>query len=332
MLEEILFSPFKLSGGQPVNLWGGNKVLFLSLHRVKNEVKPDGFNEFLDISTNKLKTLILHLKKLNAEFVTINDLEQQQDNKKIKVHFTLDDGYKDQLHHILPIFEQHKIPFTLFLTTGIPDREAKIWWYQLAYVFQNGLRLQIPSFNIDINAKNLNYERQLQSFEFLKKYFLENYSAFKSLIDEALDNAGAHNEYFLDSEGLNWKDIREMNKSNLCSIGSHSHHHYCLSKLNSQDIANEINYSLKRIKEETGVNPKHFAFPFGGKNDVADLSKINDVQIDYAFTAETGIIRDFKQQDRYSIPRYFINDKTTPFDINMVVNGMRHRANRLFNQ
>lgn len=330
MIEYLFFAPFKLTQGKPVQLPGGNKLVFLSLHRVRPaHTRSVGSNSFLDISADKLESLIVHLKKLGATFVSGDNFDQQHDDAALRVHITLDDGYKDNLEHAFPVFEKHKIPFTLFLTTGIPDREAVLWWYLIEDILANGKHLRIPAFNIDINAKNMSQEKQLDTFEFLRKFFLENYAAFKDLIDDALQKAGANNQQLLDAVGLTWSDVRTLAKSRLCTLGNHTRHHFCMSKLPHQAILAEVDYAQQRIEQETGQSPVALAFPFGAKDDIVDLSKVSGFRLPYVFSTETGIIRNFNRVDKFNIPRYFLNNGITPFALNMMINGMRHRVNRL---
>src|SRR5690606_20335062 len=45
--------------------------------------------------------------------------------------FTIDDGYRDNFHHALPVFRRFDCPFTVFVATGIIDRTAELWWLGL---------------------------------------------------------------------------------------------------------------------------------------------------------------------------------------------------------
>lgn len=38
--------------------------------------------------------------------------------------FTMDDGYKDNYTNALPIFKKYNVPYTIFVTTNFPDRQA----------------------------------------------------------------------------------------------------------------------------------------------------------------------------------------------------------------
>ena len=51
------------------------------------------------------------------------------DPKRIAV--TLDDGYRDNAEHALPVFRRHGVPFTIFVCPGFCDRTSELWWEAL---------------------------------------------------------------------------------------------------------------------------------------------------------------------------------------------------------
>lgn len=327
MIDQILFAPFKLTGGRPINWPIGNKIVFFALHRVRQPQQP-GYtaNDLIEMSQQRLEAAIKHLQSIGAVFVGANDLALPQPAGDIRVHLTMEDGYKDQLQVALPLLEHYNLPFTLFLTTGIPDRQAVIWWCLLDELFRKGLRLQLPSFNIDINAARMNDEQKEDAFDFLKDFFHENYFAFKEMIDEALAKSGLENTTFLEQHGLTWHELRQLAKNRLCALGNHTHQHFRLSKLSKEQLNQDVSHAQKRIQKETGQCPKSFAFPFGAADDLIDASLITEPSLRYFFTRETGIIRNFSKSNHQRIPRYALNDTLTPFSLNMVLNGLHHRA------
>ena len=141
--------------------------------------------------------------------------------------------------------------------------------------------------------------------------------------------AGADNKAFLDAEGLSWKEVRTLSKNKLCAIGNHTHHHFSMVKRPHAELMKEINQAQKRIIEETGIVPQTLALPFGTGTGLIDMSQVEQFSMPYAFTMETGIIRNFSTIDKRNVPRYFLNNSVTPFTLNMMINGMRHHVNKL---
>jgi len=108
------------------------------LHRVSNFEKNKLFpNENMKVSPEFLENFIVELKNKGYSFISLDELhkilEKQEEVKKCIV-FTLDDGYKDNYKIAYPIFKKYNIPFTIYITTSFPNKNAILWWYGLGTI------------------------------------------------------------------------------------------------------------------------------------------------------------------------------------------------------
>lgn len=72
---------------------------------------------------------------------------------------------------------------------------------------------------------------------------------------------------------LSWIQINEM-KDYGFELGSHTVHHPDLTRIDSRNLYNELEYSKKDIEDNTGIEVKCLSFPFGRHNDkVVEISK-----------------------------------------------------------
>lgn len=60
---------------------------------------------------------------------------------------------------------------------------------------------------------------------------------------------------------LTWAAVRELAASPLVDIGSHTHRHSLLDRLDRPQIVDELDRSIDLIGEHTGTSPRHFAYP-----------------------------------------------------------------------
>ena len=66
-----------------------------------------------------------------------------------------------------------------------------------------------------------------------------------------------------DADPLTWEQVREMLSSRLMTIGSHGHQHLDFRTLELETIGEELDTSIRVIRERTGRTPHHFAYPYG---------------------------------------------------------------------
>jgi peptidoglycan/xylan/chitin deacetylase (PgdA/CDA1 family) len=62
---------------------------------------------------------------------------------------------------------------------------------------------------------------------------------------------------------LSWKQVADMQESGLATIGAHTHSHPDLRFLAPEALPPELDTSNALISGRLGVEPKHFAYPFG---------------------------------------------------------------------
>ena len=105
---------------------------------------------------------------------------------------------------------------------------------------------------------------------------------------------------------MTWKQIKEIEKSNLVIIGNHSHSHEYLIDWKDDKIKFDLNTSIKIFKKELGYSPKIFSYPFGEYS--SNLKKIvSDLNFKFAFGQHSGAIDPTK--DFLELPRFPINEK-----------------------
>ncbi|MEQ8840689.1 MAG: polysaccharide deacetylase family protein [Acidimicrobiales bacterium] len=64
-----------------------------------------------------------------------------------------------------------------------------------------------------------------------------------------------------DGRPATWSGLRECLDSGLMTIGSHTHCHVLLDRLDADRVAEDLDRSIQLIEERLGVTPRHFAYP-----------------------------------------------------------------------
>ena len=112
---------------------------------------------------------------------------------------------------------------------------------------------------------------------------------------------------------LDWLGAKKLVDCGM-SIGGHTVNHHDLTKLDSQNLNDEVVSDKNRIMEKLNYEPVWFAYPFGTKDYYND--EIKDVVSTHykgAFTAETGFL--IVDKDRYELPRMCVEDNLSPTEV-----------------
>jgi peptidoglycan/xylan/chitin deacetylase (PgdA/CDA1 family) len=250
------------------NYYVGNATIFM-LHRVFNfENDKLLANENMKVSPDFLESFIVELQKQNYEFISLdklyNILKKKKDFSK-KIVFTLDDGYKDNFDIAYPIFKKYNVPFTIYLTTSFPNKSVILWWYVLEQLIIENDYLIVENKKYYCQT----YHEKNRSFLEIRKIILKLNQ--KNLLQE-LNNI--FSKYKIDWFNYNnnlcmtWEQIEILSKEQLCTIAGHTVNHFAFNQLSEDEIIDEINMANQEIENKTNAKVKHFAFPFGGIDEV----------------------------------------------------------------
>lgn len=277
------------------------------LHRVAPYEKGKIlYNEKLKISPGDLNEMILALKQLKRAFVSLDELKEivrsgkEQSSKFIC--FTLDDGYKDNLEFGFEVFKKHNVPFCVYVTNSFPNQTTNLWWYALEMLIiqNNALRLQATMVsNRTVHEKERNFLKIRH--EVLQNHFRNPIAYFQQLgtLEFDLQTEVAH-------KCLSWQELKTLSNSHLSTIGCHTVNHYPLSKLEYDESLKEIQSSKSELESQLGMEIKHFAFPFGTKNEVShrDIKIARLASFDTVVTTKHGHV--YPGDDLLKLERIFL--------------------------
>ena len=334
MIKDYLRKIYTSNAISPlINLFGypwKGKGAILVYHRV---VKDEELEEDLELGlTVSCSSFEKHIKEIKSKY-KICSIDEFVKNLKKKtnefmVAITFDDGYKDNLYQALPILTKHEVPASIYVTTRFLNQEVDIWWYELGEVIQN--------------KKEINFEYQGKKFNFLldnkKQKFLAYQNLmklFKSLkIDaqneliEKITNTKKRKNY--SDICLNSEEILMLEKNPLITINSHGHNHQNLKILNDEEVKYEITKSLEVLENLINRKVKHFAYPFGGKDQVSarEYNIIEDMNFD---SAVIGSVYPIKNCNFFSLPRIYVGKNTCEKTLINHLSGFYNLASKLIN-
>lgn len=234
---------------------------------------------------------------------------------------TFDDGYRDYHEHAYPVLQELRIPSIVFLATGHIDRGDLIWTDLITYAVRRSRRRELvlpwdPARRLTLDGvcQRLAFEQECKRF--LKGASDRDRQRWQAEVLDMLGFDPAHAE--LERQMLSWEEVRAMTE--FTRFGGHTHNHPILSRIDEAAAEEEIRLCRARIVEETGQEPRYFAYPNGRPCDFTESTKaaLQRHGFELGFSTSPGIHR--AGMDRFSIRRQPTGSRT-PGDFAFLVAG-----------
>ncbi len=249
------------------------RITVLTLHCVGFPDETEYLPSYMKLREKEFDGL---LKRLSASFEIISlpeavsRLEGGGHGKNAFV-ITLDDGYRDNLTHALPILVKHGIPATIFLEAGAIDRRSLSWIHKFFFVDNRkgsvflaeeySKRTKGSRFSKKVEAAAVSGENAEYAVKKLLKYEADVVERDR-IIHEIFCSLGGNEKEILDSAYLDWDDVKTMLGQGI-SFGCHTMSHPILSTLARDKARAEIVESKMLMEEKLGIEVDSFAYPWG---------------------------------------------------------------------
>jgi peptidoglycan/xylan/chitin deacetylase (PgdA/CDA1 family) len=288
----------------------GRGAIF-TLHHVRPRIaRAFDPNAHLEITPEFLDKAIEQLKRDGYRVIALDDVPKalaDRDGAPFAC-FTLDDGYRNNLDHALPVFTRHDVPFTVFVAGGFVDRTHTLWWETLADLLSATSRLR---FDFGSGMEMLKTESTVEKqavFERMAAYIhgVEESLAVAALdasaLEHGIDAVAITKALTLDEAGL-----RRLVESPLASLGAHTISHRAVARLGDEQAAEEIEASAARVEAITGKRPRSFAYPYGDRPAVSprDQRLVADLGFAVAVTTMPGTVA--TAAPLHALPRISLN-------------------------
>lgn len=307
-MRELCFAAanaLALPFAEVADLARGSRGCLFTFHRAASadlwEKLP---NRNFHVDTSFLDKFLTYLATNGWEVVTMSEAERRSassDRTGRYVNFSIDDGYRDTFEEVAPLFRRHKVPFTVFVTTGIPDGTLPLWWAGLEDALLHRDRLILGTQTIDLGSSEERrnaYQRIAASWDGpdAPKHYAEFCAA------NGIDIDAMHWKH-----AISWDMLEELARDPGVEIGSHTVNHARISSLEPDAAMVELQGSRKRLNERLGLDVKLFAFPYGRSGDCGprDFALVQQAGFHTAATTRKGVLR--RGVNRFRLPRNTIN-------------------------
>jgi peptidoglycan/xylan/chitin deacetylase (PgdA/CDA1 family) len=308
-LEAVAWS----GAGRLVPSAAGRGVIF-TLHHVRPArgygYEPHGHlsvtPQFLDAAVAAARQCGLHPVHLDE----LPELLANSSDQRKYMCFTLDDGCRDNAQFAAPVFRQHGVPYTLFITPGFVDRSRSMWWETA-----EALTRAAASFDFDFGqgietVPCGSHGEKFLAFDRLAK-FVESVDEDDAVakIDAAAKSAGVDPFGIVDREIMTAAELQDLVADPLARLGAHTVTHPNLSRVSDHRLRHELEQSAARVAAYGGRPPKSVCYPYGGRHAVGprETRAARDIGFTLGVTTQPGVLNSASLERLTELPRVSLN-------------------------
>lgn len=264
-----------LALGQRVRA-GGRRVVVLGYHRVTDDFDRErqrGIESCL-ISTDTFRRHVAWLKsrfELATMSRALDVLRRQERADRDLAVITFDDGYRDVLQHALPVLQALEAPATLYVSSGVVEREAFFPHDRLYSLLRLRERSAVMAGRLPAHARELltaTAERSVPDVKVLLHDLIRDRSPgeLERLCDELEAAASRLWTGLPESQrALGWDGVRALQRAGV-EIGAHTTSHAVLTNVSRQEATADLASSKAAIENAIQRPVRHFAYCNGYYN------------------------------------------------------------------
>ena len=251
-------------------IFAGVGIIFM-LHHVRPS--PDGAfqpNRHLEIEPEFLRATLQHLRALDIDIVTIDEVHRRLSQREFERRFacfTADDGYRDNRDFALPVMREFDAPLTVYVASDFAEGTGRLWWVALERVIAAASSVEVPTgggvTRIDTStptAKQAAFERLHDWLHALPGEHDQRREVSALCVRHDVDEAAIARELC-----LSWDELKAFANDPLVTIGAHTVTHCNLARQREETAASELADSRARIEAALQRPVLHLAYPYGNR-------------------------------------------------------------------
>lgn len=244
---------------------------------------------------------------------------------------TFDDGFRNNLQYAVPALKARGMTATFFVTSGFLDGQVHLWWLLVKRCFalaqRDGRPVVIPGLGTFETASPEEAEQSyLKALLLLKRVSAAERTKWLKLLRDL--GPGAEDALGGIHDPLSWDEVRRLIAEGM-EVGAHTLTHPILSCEPPEMARQEIEESIRRVRDETGRRQIPFAYPNGQPGDFTpDTERATREAGAYAAVAGfAGWVQ--PGSDLYALRRFPIGGHHNPDALELDLCGFRLAVHRV---
>lgn len=269
----------------------GHGVVVLNYHRVGDGSRSRYDRALWSASAEGFDSQVAFLKA-ECDVIGLDDIEEALHRRGRHVAITFDDGYLDNHDIAFPVLRRHGVPAAFFIATGFIDHRWLPWWDAIAMQVResrsDALALS-PWLPVPLPLGDDREPAIQRVLRIYKQLPAAQTGPFRARLAE---ETGVEPPDSVDGMWMDWDMVREMHHAGM-AIGGHTVHHPILSSLPADAQRTEIEGCAARLRDEIGIEMRHFAYPVGSPAafNADTMRLLHEAGVRHAYSFYGGVAR-----------------------------------------
>ena len=226
-------------------------------------------NRHLEITPGFLRAMLSHLRARGIDIVTMDEVHRRLTEKDFERRFacfTLDDGYRDNRDHALPVMREFDAPFTVYVASDFAAGSGRLWWIALELVIAKADAIEVTMGGVASRLDTSTAQAKQAAFDRLHDWLrtLPEHDLQRE-IGALCARHGIDQAAICRDRCMSWDELKTFAADPLVTIGAHSITHCNLARQSEITAREELTLSRARIEDALQRPAIHLAYPYGDK-------------------------------------------------------------------
>ena len=251
-------------------IFAGAGAVFMLHHVRPRDGRPFQPNHHLEVEPSFLRATLAYLRACDIDIVTMDEVHRRlaaKDFGRRFAAFTLDDGYRDNRDHALPVFREFDAPCIVYAVSDFASGTGRLWWVELERAIANADAIEVEIAGRMTRLEARTADEKQAAFDQLHDWL----RALPGEHDVLRETASLCARHSVDPSAicrelcLSWDELKAFAADPLVTIGAHTITHSNLAKQREDVALNELKTSRALIEAALGRPVLHLAYPYGDK-------------------------------------------------------------------
>ena len=262
-----------------------------------------------EISAEFLDKAIAAMRRWRYDFLSMDEVSARAQQSALAQRFvclTFEGAYRDFMTFAYPVLSRHRVPFTLYVPTGLVDGIAEAWWLALEEIVARNPRIGLMIDDVEKRFGTGTTEEKYQIYNLLYDWLGSLPPAERTAaIGDLCTRYGVDLKAMSRDVAMTWPDLAKLARDPQATIASATVHYPAVSCAKSNIVSREMAMGRSVLETALGRECRHFAYPFGDAVSFGprDILLAQEAGFLTAVSAQSGVVRADGKSNLFSLPR-----------------------------